>query len=234
MNYNSSTRSYSSSQTAQATLFRQVYLWMAFALTITGLTAMIVANSPTLLSMIFSSQFVFWGIMIAELAVVITLSARLQTLSFSTATLMFILYSLLNGVTMSFIFLVYTQASIASTFLITAGTFGSMSLFGLLTKKDLSSWGSILFMGLIGVIIASIVNMFWANSTLYWIVSYAGVFLFVGLTAYDTQKIKRILLQPGIEVNSATQKLALMGALSLYLDFINLFLYMLRIFGNRK
>ena len=159
-------------------------------------------------------------------------SARIMSLSFTTATGLFMLYSLLNGLTLSVLFAVYTRSSIASTFFITAGTFGAMSLYGYFTKKDLSSWGNILIMAVIGLIIASVVNMFMQSSMMYWIITYAGVLIFVGLTAYDTQKIKQMLANQ--EINEQTQKLALLGALSLYLDFINLFLYLLRIFGDRK
>ena len=144
----------------------------------------------------------------------------------------FLAYSFLNGLTLSVVFLAYTKSSIASTFFVTAGTFAAMSLYGYFTKKDLSSWGNLFFMALIGLIIATIVNVFWANTTLYWITTYAGVLIFVGLTAYDTNRIKQMLANQ--EVNEGTQKLALLGALTLYLDFINMFLYLLRIFGDRR
>lgn len=218
----------------QAALFRKVYLWMSFALFITGITALLVADSPSLAGMILGNKIVFYGLLIGEIALVWYLSARISSLSLQSATLMFILYSVLNGATLSIIFLVFTTESLASTFFVTAGTFGAMSLYGYVTKKDLSSLGSILFMALIGLIIASVVNLFLNNEVLYWIVTYAGVLIFVGLTAYDTQKIKRIFAQEGTEINETTQKYALMGALTLYLDFINLFLYLLRILGNRK
>lgn len=232
MDTNSISSSYDKS--AQISLFRNVYLWMSMALAITGLTALIVSDSPAILSMIFSSKVIFYGLLIGELALVWYLSARINKLSFLNATIIFIIYSILNGATLSIIFLIYTTSSIASTFFITAGTFGVMSLFGYLTKKDLSSIGSLCFMALIGLIIASVVNIFLNNETMYWIITYAGVLIFVGLTAYDTQKIKRMLLSEGTEVNETTQKIALMGALALYLDFINLFLYLLRLLGNRK
>ena len=144
----------------------------------------------------------------------------------------FLAYSFLNGLTLSVVFLAYTKSSIASTFFVTAGTFAAMSLYGYFTKKDLSSWGNLFFMALIGLIIATIVNVFWANTTLYWVTTYAGVLIFVGLTAYDTNRIKQMLANQ--EVNEGTQKLALLGALTLYLDFINMFLYLLRIFGDRR
>lgn len=219
---------------AYSKLMRSVYLWMTFALIITGLTAATVAFSPAMLSMLFSSKITFYGLIIAELAVVIILSARIQKLSFTTATLMFILYSILTGATLSVIFLAYQLDSIVTTFFVTAGTFGSMTLIGYTTKKDLSKMGTYLLMTLIGLVIATLVNMFLANSTLDWIITYVGVLLFIGLTAYDTQKIKQILREYGTEINENSQKMALMGSLTLYLDFINLFLYLLKILGNRK
>lgn len=232
MDSNSISSAYKKS--AQIALFRNVYLWMSMALVITGLTALVISDSPAVLSAIYSSKIVFYGLLFGELALVWYLSARINTLSFMTATTIFIIYSILNGVTLSFIFLVYTTDSIASTFFVTAGTFGAMSLFGYITKKDLTSIGSLCFMALIGLIIASIVNLFLHSEIMYWVITYAGVLIFVGLTAYDTQKIKRLLLAEGTEVNESTQKIALMGALTLYLDFINLFLYLLRLFGSRK
>ena len=153
-------------------------------------------------------------------------------MSFASAMVSFLAYSFLNGLTLSVVFLAYTKSSIASTFFVTAGTFAAMSLYGYFTKKDLSSWGNLFFMALIGLIIATIVNVFWANTTLYWVTTYAGVLIFVGLTAYDTNRIKQMLANQ--EVNEGTQKLALLGALTLYLDFINMFLYLLRIFGDRR
>lgn len=220
------------SKLAQSTLIKNVYLWMTAALAITGITAMAVSNSYAMQQLIFGSRFMFFGLIIAELALVWYVSARIQSLSFTTATGLFMLYSFINGLTLSVIFLAYTTTSIASTFFVTAGTFGAMSLYGYFTKKDLTSLGNLLFMLLIGLIIATVVNIFWANSTLYWITTYAGIFIFVGLTAYDTKKIKRLL--NGQEITEESQKMALLGALSLYLDFINLFLYLLRIFGDRK
>lgn len=219
---------------AYAVLFRNVYLWMTLALVITAVTSIVVAGSPALINAVISNSFLFYGILIAELALVWILSANINKFSLSTATLMFVVYSILNGITLSLIFLIFTSSSIAITFFITAGTFGAMALYGTITKKDLSSWGNILFMALIGLIIASVANIFFKNEILYWIVSYAGVIIFVGLTAYDAQKIKNMLSQYGNEVNETTQKIALMGALSLYLDFINLFLFLLRIFGSRR
>lgn len=219
---------------AQSVLFRNVYTWMTLALVITGAVAMYMAKSMTLLSMIMQNSLLFWGILIAELGVVWYLSARIYRISFTSATLLFILYSILNGATLSMIFLIYTMSSIATTFFVTAGTFGVMALFGYVTKKDLTRLGSLCFMGIIGIIIASLVNIFLQNSMMEMIISYIGVLLFVGLTAYDSQKIKRLLMQDGVEINETTQKIALLGAMTLYLDFINLFLYLLRILGDRK
>ncbi len=219
---------------ASSLLLRRVYTWMALALLISGLTALKVVSSPGILSWVFSSQATLYGLLIAEVAVVLLLTWMLNRLSFLAATVMFIAYAVLNGVTCSVYFLKFTSESIASTFFITAGTFGALSLYGMFTKRDLSSIGRILFMSLIGLIIASLVNLFMRNEMIYWIISYAGVAIFVGLTAYDTQKIKQMLEVHGTEVNDTTQKLALMGALTLYLDFINLFIYLLRIMGSRK
>lgn len=216
-----------------AKLMRSVYLWMVFALVITGLTAAYVANSPAYISALVNNPVLFYGVIIAELALVFILSGRIHKMSFTSASLMFILYSLLTGVSLSTIFLAYTESSIATTFLITAGTFGTMSLVGFVTKKDLSKLGGILFMALIGLIIATLVNIFLVSDTLGWIINYVGVLIFVGLTAYDTQKIKQMVREYGTDINEQTQKMALMGSLSLYLDFINMFLYLLRIFGNR-
>lgn len=221
-------------KTAQSVLFRNVYTWMTLALVITGAVAMYMAKSMTLLSIIMQNSLLFWGILIAELGVVWYLSARIHRISFTSATLLFILYSILNGATLSMIFLIYTMSSIATTFFVTAGTFGVMALFGYVTKKDLTRLGSLCFMGIIGIIIASLVNIFLQNSMMEMIISYIGVLLFVGLTAYDSQKIKRLLMQDGVEINETTQKIALLGAMTLYLDFINLFLYLLRILGDRK
>lgn len=218
-------------QTAYRALVRNVYTWMTLALIITALTSFVVASSQTLLNLVYNSSYLLIG---AELAVVLFLSARIGKISFATATCSFIIYSILNGITMSFIFILFTGTSIATTFFITAGMFGAMALLGTFTKRDLSSWGSIFFMALIGLIIASVVNLFLQNSMFYWVITYIGIIIFVGLTAYDTNKIKKVLQAYGTEVNESTQKIALMGALTLYLDFINLFLLLIRIFGNRR
>lgn len=215
-------------------LMRKVYVWMTLALVITGITAYGVANSPGVLQAIYSNQILLWGLIIAEFALVIGVSAAINKLSLTVATLMFVLYSVINGALLSSIFLVYTQSSIATVFFITAGTFAAMAFIGYTTKTDLSSFGKYILMALIGVIIATLVNTFFVKSSVFdLILSYAGVLIFVGLTVYDSQKIKRMLEQAP-DAGEAAQKYALLGALSLYLDFINLFIYLLRIFGRRN
>ncbi len=221
-----STISYSS-------LIQKVYTWMTLALVITGLCSYGVATSPAILSFIFSNQIVFWGMIIAEFGLVLGLSSRIDRISLTTGTIMFILYSILNGVLLSSIFLLYTMESIGQVFFITAGTFGAMSCYGYFTKTDLTSWGKLLLMALVGIIIATIVNFFVGSSQMQMIISYIGVLVFVGLTAYDTQKIKVLISNAGTE-EEAGQKIALLGALTLYLDFINLFIYLIRIFGKRR
>lgn len=233
METNELVRNYAA-KAAQSALFRSVYLWMTLALAITGFTAMYIAKSYTFLEMIAQNSMMFWGLLIAEIGLVMYLSARIQRISFTTATLLFIAYSIVNGLTLSILFMVYTMSSIATTFFITAGTFGAMALFGYITQKDLTRIGSLCGMAVIGLIIATIVNMFLHNSMMDMVISGIGVLVFVGLTAYDSQKIKQMLTGNDIEINETTQKIALMGALTLYLDFINLFIYLLRLFGDRK
>lgn len=233
METNELVRNYAA-KAAQSALFRSVYLWMTLALAITGFTAMYIAKSYTFLEMIAQNSMMFWGLLIAEIGLVMYLSARIQRISFTTATLLFIAYSIVNGLTLSILFMVYTMSSIATTFFITAGTFGAMALFGYITKKDLTRIGSLCGMAVIGLIISMIVNMFLHNSMMDMVISGIGVLVFVGLTAYDSQKIKQMLTGNDIEINETTQKIALMGALTLYLDFINLFIYLLRLFGDRK
>lgn len=216
------------------TLFQQVYGWMAGGLALTGLIAWYVSQSEMLLNLVFGNQAIFFGLIIAELGLVFGLSWGLTRMSAAMATGAFLLYAALNGVTMAFIFLAYTNESIASTFLVTAGTFGAISMYGYTTKRDLTSWGTYLFMALIGLILASVVNLFLQSSALYWVVTYAGVLIFVGLTAYDTQKIKELSARIDARDTENFQKMAIMGALRLYLDFINLFLYLLRILGKRR
>lgn len=226
----------SSEVTMFAQLMRNVYLWMALGLLMTGLTAMTIAKNEGLVYTIFSNAPLFWGIAIVELALVMILSAALNKLSFATAGIMFAIYAILNGVTMSLIFFAYTSESIAQTFFVTSGTFAAMSAFGYFTKRDLSFIGRILIMLLIGLIITTLVNLFFKNSMVESITNYVGIVLFVGLTAYDTQKIKKMLLAGShSDLDGSTlSKLALLGSLELYLDFVNLFLYLLRFMGKRK
>mgnify|MGYP001777903693 FL=1 len=212
-----------------STVMRKVYGRMFFALVVTALTALYVASSPTLLATILGSRGIFFGLIIAELAVVFVVSGMLHKLSSTTAVLLFYLYAILNGVVFSSIFVVYELGSIAYTFFITAGVFGAMTVYGLVTKNDMTKFGSYCMMALFGLIIATVVNIFVASSTLDWIISLVGVALFIGLTAWDTQKIKNAAYE--VEP-SQMGKLATIGALSLYLDFINLFLYLLRFFGR--
>ena len=221
------------SYTTLPVLMRKVYTWMTLALVITGITAWVVAHSPAILQMIMTNKILFLGLLFGELILVWSVSAAINRLSLTTATLLFVLYSVLNGVTMSFIFLAYTYESVTNVFLITAGTFAAMAFFGYFTKTDLSSIGRILFMALIGLIIATIVNIFVKSSGFGMILNYLGVLIFVGLTAWDTQKIKQ-MLSMAEDTGETAQKVALMGALSLYLDFINLFIHLLRIMGNNR
>lgn len=211
----------------------KVYGWMCLALAVTGVVAVYVASSEELMSFVFGTRGVLIGLIIVEFIAVAVLAGLIGSMSARMATFIFLLYSMLNGVTLSIVFAVFTSESIASTFFVTAGTFGAMSIYGYTTKSDLTKWGNLLFMGLIGLIIASIANFFMKSSTLYWITTFAGVLIFVGLTAYDTQKIKNANII-GNEGTEEDDKEAIMGALTLYLDFINLFLYLLRIFGKKK
>jgi len=208
---------------------------MAIGLGLTGLMALFVSGNEAILRLVFANRMIFFGLIIVELALVFSISGMVNRMSAGTATALFVVYSALNGVTLSFIFLVYTRASIVSTFFICAATFLAFSVYGWRTKKDLTSWGSFLFMGLIGIIIASLVNMFIRSSAVSVIVSYIGVLVFVGLTAYDTQRLKNMALtQPDGLDGAVIRKGAILGALSLYLDFINLFLMLLRIFGQGR
>ncbi|KAA3602903.1 MAG: BAX inhibitor (BI)-1/YccA family protein [Calditrichaeota bacterium] len=215
-----------------AAFFRRVYAWMSIGLFLTGIISMAVASSESLVSMIFGTPL-FWVLFLGQLGLVFWLSSRVQNMSPQVATAAFLGYAALNGLTLSVIFLAYTMSSIAQVFFITGGTFGFMTLWGMTTKKDLSSLGQIAFAALIGLIIASVVNMFFQNSMIYWITSYAGVLIFMALTAWDTQKLKQISYE--VDVNTAAgHNVAIIGALTLYLDFINLFIFLLRIFGGNK
>ncbi len=214
---------------------RSVYNWMGIGLALTGFMAYYVSNSESLLRLIFGNPLVLIVLIIAELGLVFAIAGMVNRLSAGTATALFLIYSGLNGVTLSSIFLVYVRASIVSTFFICAATFIACSLYGWTTKRDLTSLGSFMIMGLIGIIIASLVNLFIRSSSMSMIISYIGVFVFVGLTAYDTQKIKNMAMtQPANLDGAVIRKGAILGALSLYLDFINLFLMLLSIFGQRR
>lgn len=213
-----------------AKVMRSVYLRMFLGLLATAFTAMFVASQESLMLAIFGNKIFFWGLIIAEFACVIGISGAINKISTAMAVLLFFVYAIINGVTLASIFWVFKISTIAQTFFITAGVFGAMSAYGYLTRADLSKFGAFLFMALIGLIITSVVNIFMGSETLDWIISLVGVGIFIGLTAWDTQKIKMMVMQSnGYNVG----KIATLGALSLYLDFINLFLYLLRIFGSR-
>ena len=220
-------------QDASSIFLAKVFNWMAAGLGITGLVAYVTAASGLAVRIINSPLFLVLAL--GTLGLVFFLSARIDKIQASTASALFIGYSVLNGLFFSTIFLRYTGASIASTFVITAGMFGAMAVYGLVTKRDLSGWGSFLFMGLIGLIIASIVNIFLKSPGVYWVTSMIGVLIFTGLTAYDVQKIKK-MGEEGImaQGREAITKGSIMGALALYLDFINLFLMLLRFFGGSR
>ena len=220
--------------TALSACLTGVYWWMTFALLVSGVAAYLVGTSPELTRIFVRNPWVFWGLAIVEIVMVAGISAGINKLSAATATALFILYAAINGLTLSIIFLVYTMSSIALTFAVTAGTFGVMALIGTVTKTDLTRFGNLFLMALFGLIIASVVNIFWANGTLYWICTCAGVLIFTGLTAYDAQKIKQMYMTMGTDNPETTRKIAVLGALSLYLDFVNLLLYLLRIFGRRR
>ncbi len=214
---------------------RSVYNWMAIGLALTGFTAFYVSGSEAMRNLIFGQPVVFFVLILAELGLVFAISGMVQKMSAGTATSLFVLYSVLNGATLSFIFLAYTSTSIVSIFFICAGTFVGCSIYGWATKRDLTSFGGFLMMGLIGIIVASLVNMFIRSSAMATVISYIGVLVFVGLTAYDTQKIKNMAMtQPADLDGGVIRKGAILGALSLYLDFINLFLMLLRIFGQSR
>ncbi|MEA2061015.1 MAG: Bax inhibitor-1/YccA family protein [Thermodesulfobacteriota bacterium] len=214
---------------------KSVYNWMAVGLLLTAFTSLYVSQSETMQRIIFGNQLVFFGLIIGELALVFFLSARVQKIKASTATGLFVLYSVLNGATLSAVFLMYTRASIVSTFFVCALTFGACSVYGMVTKRDLTSLGGFMMMGLIGIILATVVNMFIRCSAMTMIISYIGVVVFVGLTAYDTQKLKNMALTQPVDASGAmVRKGAIMGALTLYLDFINLFIMMLHVFGGSR
>jgi len=234
--YRNSTMTVAQARAQDSTIFlAKVFNWMAVGLGVTGLVALLVANSAVAQQMILGNRLVFFGLIIGELGLVFYLSARIQRISAQAATGLFLLYSALNGATLSAILLLYTATSVAATFFVTAGMFGAMAVYGLVTKKDLASFGSFLFMGLMGMIIASVVNMFLGSSLLSWLISGIGVLVFTGLTASDVQQITQMGAQGIMEQGEvAIRKGAVMGALALYLDFINLFLSLLRFMGDRR
>jgi FtsH-binding integral membrane protein len=217
--------------TADNALLWSVYRWMTLGLAITGFVSMFLPDSVRL--ELINNPMIFFGLVIGELVLVMVMSWAANRISSGTATALFLFYAVLNGLTFSIFFMLYELGSIAQAFFVTAGTFGAMSAWGYFTKRDLTGVGHFAMMGLFGLIIATIVNIFWANNMLYWVCTYAGVIIFTLLTAYDTQKIKRL----GMEADASSEqgkKLAIQGALILYLDFINLFLYMLRFMGKRR
>lgn len=216
------------------TYMAQVYGWMTCGLLLTAFVSWFAARTPAVMELVFANRITFFGLIIAQLAVVFVLSGMVHRLSSALATALFMLYSALTGLTLASIFLVYTYSSIASTFFVTAGMFGAMSFYGYTTKRDLSRFGSLLFMALIGILLASLVNFWLKSPALMWAITYIGVVVFVGLTAYDTQKLKAIGETVDVNDKENLRRLSIMGALTLYLDFINLFLMLLRIFGNRR
>jgi len=218
---------------SERSFLSQVYLWMAMGLAMTGLVAGWMALTPSVVVALMRNSFLLIVLLLAQLGIVFWLSSRIMSLTLTGATIGFGIYATLNGVLFSSLFLVYTGASIASTFIVTAGTFGAVSLYGFTTKRDLSSVGSFCFMALVGMILASLVNWLLKSPALYWIITYAGIAIFIGLTAYDTQRLKAIHEQ-GFNSADTMKKAALVGALKLYLDFINLFLLLLRVMGRRK
>jgi uncharacterized protein len=217
---------YTAIAAAQNSVMAGVYAWMSGGLALNALVSLLTVSSPVLLNAILGNRILFYVLIFGELGLVFTISGAINKIGPTTASMLFLGYAALNGLTMSTIFVSYTSASIASTFMITSGMFATMSLYGYLTRSDLTSWGSFLFMGLIGVVIASVVNIFLNSSLVYWVISFCGILVFTGLTAYDTQNIKN---QGSVGTNGAIS-----GALRLYLDFINMFLIMLRLLGNRR
>jgi FtsH-binding integral membrane protein len=213
------------------TFLRGVYGWMGCGLGVTALTAWFVANSPAAVQLVATNRGLLWVLLIAQLGIVIALSARVERMAASTASLLFIVYAALTGVTLSFILFAYTGESIATTFIVTAGMFGAMAAYGTTTRRSLAGFGQFLFMGLIGIVLASIVGLFWHNDGLQFVISFIGVIVFTGLAAYDAQRLRSMALSmPSGQTGSYT----IVGALALYLDFVNLFLMLLRFTGNRR
>ena len=219
-------------RSAVASFFNNVYAWMSAGLALTAVVAWYVSSNQALFGWLYGTG-IWIGLFVLQLVLVFTISAAVNRLSPTAATALFLLYAALSGLTFSVVFLAYTFSSIAGTFFATAGTFGAMSIYGYVTKRDLTRLGSLLFMALIGLIIASVVNIFWANSTMYWVITYAGILIFVGLTAYDTQRLREVAIATANDPRMAA-RYAINGALTLYLDFINLFLMLLRILGDRR
>lgn len=210
---------------------RGVYGWMGCGLAVTAATAWVIASSPSVMQVVAANRALMWGLMLAQLGIVVALSARVERMAASTASLLFILYAALTGVTMAFVVMAYTGESIATTFIVTAGMFGGMAVYGTTTRRSLAGFGQFLFMGLIGIVIASLVGIFWQSDGLQFVISFIGVIVFTGLTAYDAQRLKSMALS-----TSAGQMgtYTVVGALALYLDFVNLFLMLLRFTGNRR
>jgi FtsH-binding integral membrane protein len=229
---NESIRAYGVSEDERfAGFLRGVYGWMAGGLLVTAVTAAMVASSPTALHTIAGNQLVFWALFIAQLGIVLTLSARVNTLAPATASLLFVGYAALTGVTLSFLLLLYTGESVFSTFIVTAGTFGALAAYGTVTKRSLSGLGQMMFMGLVGLVLASVVGFFWHSDALQFVISVVGVVVFAGLVAYDAQRLKSLAYA---NPNGGTSASTIVGALALYLDFINLFLFLLRFMGSRR
>ncbi|NDK99866.1 Bax inhibitor-1 family protein [Photorhabdus bodei] len=220
--------------TGLQTYMAQVYGWMTCGLLLTAFVAWYVSQNQDLVVYIFSNSILFYGLIIAQFGLVFVLSGMINRMGASLATGLFMLYSALTGLTLSSIFVVYTTGSIASTFVVTAGMFGALSFYGYTTKRSLSGLGSFLFMGLIGIILASLINLWLKSTALMWAVTYIGVVIFAGLTAYDTQKLKEMGEDLDVNDKENLRKFSIVGALTLYLDFINMFLMLLRIFGDRR
>jgi len=226
-----SSPSYVSAEERVSSFLRGVYGWMFIGLLVTAITASVVAGSPTMMQALLGNKLLFFGLIAAQLGLVFFLSARVGSLAPATAAGTFLIYSALNGITLSLILLAYTGASIANAFVVAGGMFGALALYGTTTKRSLAGWGSFFFMGLIGVVLASVVGMFWRNDTLQFVIGLVGVIVFTGLTAYDAQRLKAMALAvPEGQLGS----FAVSGALSLYLNFVNLFLSLLRLMGNRR
>lgn len=232
MSYSSTPLARADAQLRQRNFLGQVYAWMTAGLLVTSAVAAYVANSAIVLNLIYGNPYTVWLLFIVQIGLVIGLSAAVDRLAPATAAALFLAYAALNGLTLSALVLVYTATSIAQTFLATAATFGAMSVYGATTKRDLSTAGNFLVMALIGFVIGSVINVFWANSALYWVLTYLGIAVFIGLTAWDTQQITRLGRQT--QDDATARRLSIIGALTLYLDFINLFVLLLRLFGSRR